>query len=62
MKSSVKIRLFRNGSILDRISLVPFKYVPIYMCIVKDTFSIRIRKCAQQFKYMKIRRKMKNEV
>ena len=62
MKSSVNIRLFRNGSVLVRISLVPYKYVPIYMCIVKDTFYIRIRICAQQLKYMKIRRKMKNEV
>ena len=62
MKSSVNIRLFRNGSVLVGISLVPCKYVTIYMCIVKDTYYIRIRICAQQLKYMKIRRKMKNEV
>ena len=62
MKSSVNIRLFRNGSVLVRNSLVPYKYVPIYMCIVKDTYYIRIRICAQQLKHMKIRRKMKNEV
>ena len=30
--------------------------------IVKDTYYIRIRKCAQQLKFMKIKRKMKNEV
>ena len=62
MKSSVKIRLFRNGSVLVRFSLVPYKYVPIYMCIVKDTYYIRNRICAQQIKYMKIRRKIKIEV
>ena len=62
MKSSVNIRLFRNSSILVRISLAPYKYVPIYMCIVKDTYYIRIRICAQQLKYMKVRRKLKNEV
>ena len=62
MKSSVNIRLFRNGSVLVRISLVPYKYVPIYMCIVKDTYYIRTRICAQQLKNMKIKRKMKNEV
>ena len=62
MKSSVNIRLFRNGSVLVRISLVPYKYVPRYMCIVKDTYYVRIRICAQQLKHMKIRRKMKNEV
>ena len=48
MKSALNNRLFRNGSVLVRISLVPYKYVPIYMCIVKDTFYIRIRICAQQ--------------
>ena len=62
MKSSVIIYLFRNGSVLVRISLVPYKYVPIYMFIVKDTYYIGIRICAQQLKYMKIRKKMKNEV
>ena len=34
--------LFRNGSVLVRISLVPYKYVPVYMCIcyvyVLDTY------------------------
>ena len=44
--------LFRSGSILVRISLVPYKYVPIYMCIVKDTYFLRIRIYAQQLKYM----------
>ena len=43
-------RLFRNGSVLIRISLVPYKYVPIYMCIGKDTYYIRIRVYAQQLK------------
>ena len=45
-------RLFRGGSVLVRISFVPYKYVPIYMCIVKGTFYIRIRIYAQQLKYM----------
>ena len=31
-------RLFRNGSVLVRIILVPYKYVPVYMYIVKDTY------------------------
>ena len=62
MKISVNIRLFRNGSVFFRLSLVPYKYVPIYMCIVKDTSYIRICIGAQQLKYMKIRKKMKNEV
>ena len=62
MKSSVNIRFFRNGSVLVRISFVPYKYVLIYMCPVKDTYYIRIRKCAQQLEYMKVRRTMKNEV
>ena len=57
----MNICLFRNGSVLVRISLVPYKYVPIYMCIVKDTYFIRIRIYAQQLKYMKIRRKMKKK-
>ena len=34
--------LFRSGSVLVRISLAPYKYVPICMCIVKDTYYIRI--------------------
>ena len=42
--------LFRNGSVLVRISLVPYKYVPIYMCIGRDTFNIPIRIYAQQLK------------
>ena len=33
-------RLFRSCSVQVRISLVPYKYVPIYMCIVKDTYYI----------------------
>ena len=44
--------LFRIGSVLARISFVPYKYVPIYMCIFKDTYYIRIRIYAQQLKYM----------
>ena len=35
-------RLFRSGSVLVRNSLVPYKYVPIYMCIVKDMYYVRI--------------------
>ena len=35
-------RSFRNGSVLVRISLIPYKYVPIYMYIcygyVLDTY------------------------
>ena len=58
----MNIRLFRNGSALVRISLVKYIYVHIYMCIVKDMYYLRIRICAQQLKYMKIRRKMKSEV
>ena len=42
--------LFRSGSVLVRISLVPYKYVPICMCIDGDTFYIRIRIYAQQLK------------
>ena len=45
-------RLFRSGSLLVRITLVPYKYVPIYMCIVKDTYYVRIHIYAQQLKYM----------
>ena len=45
-------RLFRSGSVLVRISLIPYKYVPLYMCIVKDTYYIRIRIPAQHLKYM----------
>ena len=43
-------RLFRNGSVLVRITLVPYKYVPIYMCIVEDKYYIRIRIYGQQLK------------
>ena len=42
--------LLRNGSALVRISLVPYNYVPRYMCIVRDTYYIRIRIYAQQLK------------
>ena len=42
--------LLRSGSVLVRISLVPYKYVPIYMCIGRDTYYIRIRIYAQQLK------------
>ena len=42
--------LFRNGTVLVQVSLVPYKYVPSYMCIVRDTFYIRIRVYAQQLK------------
>ena len=45
-------RLFRSGSVLVWISLVSYKYVPIYMCIVKDTYYIRIRIYAQQLNYL----------
>ena len=45
-------RLFRSGSVLVRINLVPYKYVPIYMCIVEDTYYIRMRIYAQHLKYM----------
>ena len=44
--------LFRSCPVLARTSLVPYKYVPIYMCIVKDMYYIRIRIYAQQLKYM----------
>ena len=43
-------RLFRSVPVLVRVSLVPYKYVPIYMCIVRDTYSIRIHIFAQQLK------------
>ena len=42
--------LFRNGSVLVGISFVPYKYVPIYMCIGRDTYYIRIHMYAQQLK------------
>ena len=42
--------LFRSGSVLVRISLVPYKYVPIYLCIGRDMSYIRIRIYAQQLK------------
>ena len=42
--------LFRSGSVLVWISLVPYKYVPIYMCIGWDTYYIGIRIYAQQSK------------
>ena len=45
-------RLFRCGSVIVRISLVPCIYVPMFMCIVKDTFYLRIRIYAQQLEYM----------
>ena len=45
-------RLFRSGSVLVRISLVPYKNVPIYTCIVKDMYYIPIRIYAKQLKYM----------
>ena len=46
--------LFRSASVLVRISLVPYKYVPIYMCIVRDTYYFRIRIYAQQSKILVI--------
>ena len=42
--------LFRSGSVLVQISLVPYIYVPINMCIDRDTYYIRIRIYAQQLK------------
>ena len=48
----MNICLFRSGSVLVWISLVPYKYVPIYMCIGRDTYFLRIRVYAQQLKYM----------
>ena len=39
--------LFRSGSILVWISLVPYNYVLTYVCIGKDTYYIRIRIYAQ---------------
>ena len=42
--------LFRNGSLLVGISLVPYKYVPIYICIARDTYYLRFRIYAQQLK------------
>ena len=42
--------LFRNGSVLVQISLVPYKNVPIYMCIATNTNYMRIRIYAQQLK------------
>ena len=44
----MKTRLFRNGSVLVRISLVPYKKVPLYMCIDMDTYYIPIRIYARQ--------------
>ena len=35
-------RLFCSGSILVRISLVPYKYVPMFVCIVKYTYYIYV--------------------
>ena len=43
-------RLFQSDSVLVRISLVPYKYVPTYMCFVRSTYYIRIRIHAQQLK------------
>ena len=41
---SVKTRSFRNGSLLVRISLVTYEYVPKYTCtFVMNTCKIRIR-------------------
>ena len=45
-----RICLFPNGSVLAPISLVPYKYVPYYMYIVKDTYWIRIRVYVQYLK------------
>ena len=42
--------LFRSGSVLVWISLVSYKYVPIYMFIGRDTYYTRIRIYAQQLK------------
>ena len=42
--------LFRKGSVLVRISLFPYKYVPIHLCIGGDTYYIRIHLYAQQLK------------
>ena len=46
----MNICLLRNGSVIVRISLVRYKYVPINICIVRDTYYIRIRIYAQQSK------------
>ena len=46
----MKTRLFRSGSVLVRISLVPYKYVPQYMCIVRGTYFLRTHIYAQQLK------------
>ena len=43
-------RLLRSGSVVVGTILVPYKYVPIYMCIVKDTYYKRIRIQAQHLK------------
>ena len=43
-------RLFHSGSVLVRINLVPYKYVPICMCIVRETYCVRIHMYAQQLK------------
>ena len=39
--------LIRSGSVLVRISLAPYKYVDMYMCIGRDAYYILIRKLAQ---------------
>ena len=44
--------LLRGGSVVVRISLVPYKDIPIYMCIGRDMFYIRIGIYEQQLKYM----------
>ena len=46
----MKTCLFRSGSVLVRISLVPYKYVPVFLCIGRDTYYIRVRICAQRLK------------
>ena len=52
---SMNTCLFRSGCVLVRINLVAYKYVTIYMCIVKDTYYIRFHIYAQQLKYMIVR-------
>ena len=46
----MNVRFFPSGSVLIRISLGPYNYVPKYMSIVRDTYYIRIRIHAQQLK------------
>ena len=42
--------LLRSGSVLVQVRFLPYKQVPIYMCIGRDTYFIRIRLYAQQLK------------